>query len=236
LLIELKTDEDDELVWSEAYLGARRGFAQLLKLPFLVAWKRHGFWSLTDTELFQKRVTAYHLTHETALCENLISMLFGEVMVVLIDDSQFFVEARVAEALPGEGLIPPGEYTFTILEAGFRIGGSKVNNLPGEQASLFMASRVDNFIERIGPDVVRIILYPTSDTTFPLFHVLLEQIAWTRPDAVDIDWNAEITKGPFPSSGARYREAAQEGLKLGTVRYVLRQVPHTVPQFLASLT
>ncbi|MGA3323462.1 MAG: hypothetical protein ABSF45_03240 [Terriglobia bacterium] len=235
VLIEVKTDKNDELVWSEAYLGPRRRLAQLLQLPFLIAWKRNGIWALTDTELFQKRVTAYHLHYEIALQENLMSLLFGDVTVVLMEDFQFFAEARVHEPLPAEGLVPPGEYTFKILEAGFSVGGKKVGRLPSEQVWLFMASPADNDVERIGPDSVRIILHPAAESAFPLFHVLLAQVAWPKPDGSETDWNTEIVKGPFPSTGSRFREALQEGLGLGTVRYVLEQVPQTIPQFLATL-
>lgn len=184
---------------------------------------------------FQKRVTAYHLTFEAALEENLMGVLFGDMSVVLKKDFQFFADAKVHEPLPAEGLMPPGNYTFTLLEAGFRVGGKKVTDLPKEQIWLFMASPADNYIERIGQDAVRIIIHPTAESAFPLFHVLLAQITWPKSDDTETDWNAELVKGPFPSSGARFREAIQEGLDLGTVLYGLKQVPQTVPKFLASL-
>ena len=42
VLVEVKTTDDDELVWSEKYLASLRRFAELLHMPLLVAWKRYG--------------------------------------------------------------------------------------------------------------------------------------------------------------------------------------------------
>lgn len=232
VLIEVKASEDDELVWSEAYRSSLRHFADLLHLPLLVAWKRNDVWALVDSEHFAKRQAAYHLSFETALRENLMSTMFGDAMVVLKGDFQFFVEATVKEPLPAGPLIPEGNYTFTIRDAGFHVQGTKVGELADEQAWLFMASPDENHVERVGSNRVRIVHYPAPDTMFPLFRVLLAQLVWAAPAGQEINWNEEVLKGPFPSSGARFREALQEGLKLGTVRCVLEQVPGTLPPFL----
>jgi len=113
VLIELKTSTDEELVWSESYVASFRHFADLLHLRLLIAWKRNDIWALADTRHFQKRQTAYHLSFETALRENLMHVLFGNVIVVLKEDFQFIVEATVAEPIPTAGLIPEGWYTPT---------------------------------------------------------------------------------------------------------------------------
>lgn len=232
VLIEVKASEDDELVWSEAYLTSLRHFANLLHLPLLVAWKRKNAWALVDSEHFAKRQAAYHLSYETALRENLMCAMFGDAMVVLKEDFQFFVEATVKEPIPEGRLIPEGKYTFTISDAGFHVGGTKVAELADEQFWLFMASPDENYVDRVGSDRVRIVHYPAPETVFPLIRVLLAQLVWAAPAGEEINWNEEVLKGPFPSSGARFREALHEGLKLGTVRYVLEQVPNTAPPFL----
>lgn len=230
----VKTSKEQELVWSEAYLSSLRRFAQLLHLPLLVARRRGGLWTLTDTEHFEKRCSAYHLSSETALSENLMGMMFGDTMVVLQQDFQLVIEVTVAEQLPPEGLIPEGYYTFTIREAGFHVAGKKVDNLPREQVWLFMACSTENRAERTGENAARIIHYPAPESGFPIFDVLLAQIAWNKPhrQESEINWNEEITRGPFPSSGARFRDAIEEGFKLGTTLYGLTQEPHTVPPFL----
>jgi hypothetical protein len=120
VLIEVKTKDEDKLVWTSDYLSSLRGFADLLQLPLLVAWRRQGMWLLTDTSHFQKCVSAYHLSFDTALEENLMSLMFGDVLVVLKESFQFRMDAEIiGESLQGEGLVPEGTHTFKITGGGF---------------------------------------------------------------------------------------------------------------------
>ena len=66
-LVEVKTDSKDKLKWSAEYMASLRALSDLMKLPLLIAWKRHGLWVLTDSTLFTKKVTAYHLTFDDAI-------------------------------------------------------------------------------------------------------------------------------------------------------------------------
>ena len=59
-LVEIKTDAKDTLKWTDKYMRSLRAYADLVKLPFLVAWKRHGLWALVDSGRFMKKVT--HIT------------------------------------------------------------------------------------------------------------------------------------------------------------------------------
>jgi hypothetical protein len=156
-------------------------------------------------------------------------------MVVLKEGFQLIIECAVAEDLPDTPLIPEGTYTLTIKDAGFFIGGKRVQDLPSEQMWLFMASPERNFVERLDRNLVRIIHHPEGQSSFPLFHVLLTQLVWHSPAGAGINWNEEISKGALPSSGTRFHEALHDGLKSGTVRYVLRQVPRAMPSFLQAI-
>ena len=77
VLVEVKTTNDDELMWSDKYFASLRRFADFLHLPLLVAWKRYELWTLVDTAHFELRATAHHLTFDRALKENLMFRLCG---------------------------------------------------------------------------------------------------------------------------------------------------------------
>lgn len=172
----MKATDDEALIWSGEYIGSLREFADLLRLPLLVAWKWHDIWALTDVCHFQKHVTTYHLPWETALRESLMNLLFGDVMVVLKESFQLILECAIPEDLPDTPLIPVGTYTLTIKDARFFIGGKRVQDLPSEQIWLFMASPERNFVERLDRNLVRIVHYPEGQSSFPLFQVLLTQL------------------------------------------------------------
>jgi len=47
-VVEVKSTTGNKLVWSEKYLASMRQFADMLRLPLLIAWKYQGIWMLVD--------------------------------------------------------------------------------------------------------------------------------------------------------------------------------------------
>jgi hypothetical protein len=231
VLVEVKTTNDATLIWTDKYLSSLRRFAELLRLPLLVAWKRHDLWILVDTKHFELRNTAHHLGFERAMKENLMFLVCGEVFIELKEDFQFVIEGVVAEPLPPqEQLLPEATYTIKITDGGFFTSHGRMNQLQNEFFWLFNCSTEANHIERPAQQTIRAIHHPEPETMFPLSRVLLAQLAWSLPDDTPIDWNAELRR-PFPSSGTTYRGLLSLGIELGVVRYVLQQEPHTRPAF-----
>jgi hypothetical protein len=164
-----------------------------------------------------------------------MSTLFGDVMVVLSPEFNFFLEVDIKEEIPETGLIPEGEYTMTIRDAGLRVGDNRLPKPENEFFWLFMTSPDDNRIERLGGNRIRIVHTPQEGSMFPLFQVLLTQIvARTADDTGAINWNEEILRGPLPSSGEQFRNALKIGIDHGAVQYVLQQQPQTKPSFLGD--
>jgi len=83
LLIEVKRSDEPKLVWSEKYISQLRAYAEMLHMPLLLAWKHHHIWTLTDVRHFTKKVTSYHLDFRKAMMENLMSLIFGDIMLEL---------------------------------------------------------------------------------------------------------------------------------------------------------
>jgi hypothetical protein len=68
---------------------------------------------------------------------------------------------------------------------------------------------------------------PQQRKCFNISH-LLPQLARATPERSNIAWKAWITKELSALSEARCRLVLQEGLELGTGRYVLNHLPRTV--------
>lgn len=232
-LVEVKSTNDDELIWSDQYISSLRQFVNTLQLPLLVAWKHHELWTLVDTAHFELRQTAYHLTFERAMKENLMSLLCGEVIIELEEEFQFIIEGEVAEALPPqEELLPEDTYTIKFTNALFSTKHGHIKNLENEFFWLFDCAKDDNHVERPTQQTIKIIHHPEAGTVFPLTRVLLAQLASQHNEEDGIDWNAELRRRPFPSSGAHYRNILRRGIDLGIIRYVIHQVPQTDPPFI----
>ena len=98
-LVEIKTNSNNKLVWSQAYMASMRDFASLLKLPLLVAWKRRGLWVLTDSARFIKKVKSYHLTFDDAMKNSLMSELFGNFWVQFSEGFRLEVKMRIEDEI-----------------------------------------------------------------------------------------------------------------------------------------
>ena len=69
-------------------------------------------------------------------------------------------------------------------------------------------------------------------TSFSVFNVLLAQLLWQYEGEPELDWSKVLLKASVPISGKRVLGSLEQGIAVGLVRYVLRQVPQTTPGFL----
>jgi Holliday junction resolvase len=234
ILIEVKTTDDDKLIWREDYLQALERYAEAVRMPLLVAWKHQRIWVLTEVRHFAKRVSAYHLDFNTAMRESLMGELFGDLMIKISDNVRFFVDAKVAEELPPDRnvIIPEGGYTLTITAAGFMVDDNIVN-LPKELFWAFIASATRDEVIRIGEQEVRIQFLPLPDSIFSLTD-LWRLVALFGNKEAEPNWE-EITRKPLTLTASKVRQELREGIPKGVVQYVFEVQPNTMPEFLYSL-
>lgn len=231
LLIEVKRCSDSKLVWTEKYLSGLRNYAETLKIPLLVAWKHEHIWTLTDTRHFAKKVQSYHLDWITALRENLMSIVFGDLLIELTQRSSFYLDAEVTDGslpLPKPPTpIQPGWHTMKIQGAGFLLDG-KATTLSNELTWLFFRAPDENRVNVTGENTVRVIHTPQPKTVFSLTDFALMLLLWDEKD--EPDWEHVVRKA-IPIAASNVREELRKGIETGVVQYVLEQVPATVPDF-----
>jgi Holliday junction resolvase len=230
VLIEVKTTQDECLVWSEEYLHSLQRYADAVQMPLLVAWKFSRMWILTDTRHFEKKVTAYHLDLQTALKETLMGELLGDVFIVMNPQLKFFVDATVDGELPPlPAILPAGQHKFTIKQAGF-ILNDKIIKLSTELFWAFTSAATNDEIKRTAQNEVRIEFTPDPDSMFSLTNLCLMLALWNNKDE-EPDWEA-ILRQQLGVTAKNMRENLQKGIDLGVVRYILSPSPHTKPDFL----
>jgi len=232
LLIEVKRSSISELVWSEKYLSGLKAFAGALKIPLLVAWKHHHIWTLVDVHHFEKKVDAYHLPFAKAMAENLMSSIFGDFIVVLSQRVSFYIDAEVTdgpEHLPKPpDLLPEATYGIKISGAGFLLEGKPIE-LSNELTWAFFCAPDENTVNITGDKTIRIVHTPLADTSFSMTDLVLMVLLWDESD--EPDWEAVVRK-PISLSAAEVSEELEKGIGLGVVRYIIRQEPHNIPDFL----
>ncbi len=231
-LVEVKSDIDDKLVWSARYIESLRAFAGLMNLPLLVAWKRGRLWTLTDCDLFSQKVTAYHLTFDTAAKNNLMSLLFGNVWIVFPQEFRLEVTMRIEGNVDvAAEVLPEGLYTFRIEDAAMI--GSKGRLDTHDQSKFWwflVAGLTESCFDRVKDIAVQQFIV-NPEEIINLSDVLLARMLWNKKDEESIDWLAEIRKG-LPKPETNLRSLLTHALKVGAVRYVLDQQPQVLPKFL----
>jgi Holliday junction resolvase len=234
-LIEVKRNWGGKIVWTEKYLKALQLYADKLGLPLLVAWKRGHIWTLTDCRHFTKKVTAYHLNWNHALRENLMSAIFGDLLVVLTERISFYLDAEVEtdKSLPQPPeIMPPGNHILKIKGAGYLLDGNPIT-LSNELSWVAMHAEMQNEVKVTGEKTIRVVHTPQPDTIFSLTDLALMFLLWNEKED-EPDWD-RIVREPIPISSDSIRTALDEGIKVGVIQYVLIQKPGIVPDFLATL-
>jgi hypothetical protein len=234
-LVEVKSEDKDKIVWSAKYFESLRGFAKLMKLPLLTAWKRGRLWVLVDSDLFTKSISAFHLTFDRALKNSLMSPLFGNVWIQFTREFRLELTMRLRGDIDNidfaAEVLPEGNYHFTIEAAG--IWGKEGKLSPSDGRNLWwfliMAISKDNF-ERV-LDVATHSFVAESDSVFNLSDVLLAQLYWQGRRDNAIDWLATIRKG-LPKPSMDLHALLRLALDVGAVRYVFEQSPQLIPGFL----
>lgn len=235
VLIEVKSVNEKVLDWSEKYLTSIRTFAGLLNLPLLVAWKCSNMWMLVDCRHFEKNVTAYRLSFEKALKQDIMCALFRDLRIVMNSEVELIFDMEMLDEVPGDAgdLIPEGQLSLKIVGAGFYRNGERI--IDKFDFALFLAALDDKEFRRTGKRTCQQIFRPLPDTTFTLSKVLVAQLSLVGTDD-KLNWHQVLAKGQFPSKGREVQASLRAGLDHGFVRYVMDIVPNTWPDFLPPRT
>jgi Holliday junction resolvase len=232
VLIEVKTKNDKKLVWKEDYLQRFQRYAEIVNMPFLVAWKRWHIWSLVDAQHFEKKVSAYHLDFNTAMRQTLMSTLFGDLLVNVNERFQMFVDTESEETLPQfADMVPDMRYKMTIKNAGFMIDKKPVK-VSKELSWIFHLAAVKDEFIRTGPSSVRIEFTPDSNNAFSLSH-LWYSVATSGLKDKEPDWE-EIMRNRLAIDAADVRRELNAGLEAGIIQHAASIVPNTMPDFLGG--
>lgn len=233
VLVEVKSCREDRLDWSEAYLSSLRNFAALLNLPLLVAWKFNSLWTLVDSLHFKKNVSGYRLSLETAISQDLFSVLFRNLRIQMNHALEFILDFNILDDAPGEptDLLPEGTFTFQISKAGFYRNGVEITDYAREFFMLMLTAPDQSEFLRTGKQTCKQVYRPQPDSFFSLSNVLVAELSLSSAGE-SVNWHQVLTKGSLPSSGRAYASSLQAAIDNGFVRYVFDILPESWPTFL----
>ena len=231
-LVEVKSQLDSTLTWSAKYHASLRGFAELVNLPLLVAWRCRGLWALADSALFEKKVRAFHLSFQTAMQNNLMSMLLGNFWLHLAPEFRFELKMRILTDFEhAQPLLPEGSYRVQIEDAGLWVAQRRLTGKEEKHLLWFLAAGQSEENSNRDADILTKQYLVGPDRVINLSDILVAQIACTKGEAEPFDWLVQVRKG-LRGCIDDIEGTLSRAVSVGAVKLVLQQRPKGLPAFL----
>ena len=235
-LIEVKTSKTRKLSWTQKYMAKLRGYADLLGVPLLVAWRCLSLWTLVDIKAFQKRDRNWHLPLEEALRQNMMGMLAGDFAFVMRGNVGLHLELK-KEHLIAETQRSPTEreetWNLRVTDAFFiNSFGDRMTCLRRGLWPLFLSAGPESANEVRESSIHQQFCIPEEPGIHFAHAALPVLIAFSGAEKTRVEWRKQLEHGDFPVQFDDISRAATEGIKDGFVQHVLHQQPVTKPTFL----
>jgi len=242
VLIEVKKTSDIRLEpFSNAYYSRLANYASLMHLPLLIAWyiERPNVWCLFELERMTRKRTAFHIDFQTATHNNLLGVLADDVILTLHKGIQLLFRIRkdpktvIRDSANGKVKKFSG-----IMEEIVWVSprGQQTNCSPNLRNFLELVFRmVDNDSTDSEDETHITITFYTTKEEGLFAHQLLGLMAFGSPlpEGKSPTWLEVIRNNRFRMDYHSVREAASEGVRSGIIKWVIRQNPAILPEFLA---
>ncbi|OGO22377.1 MAG: hypothetical protein A2Z28_02385 [Chloroflexi bacterium RBG_16_51_9] len=240
VLIEVKKTDDVKTKFTAAYHARLTSYAKLLKLPLLIAWhiEKFNMWCLFDVERMQKQKTAFHIDFSTAIKNNLLGVLFDDVIIKLKPENKILFRVRKD---PGSEVrdTDTGElkkFSGIMEEAVFVSAGNQKVALNSEWGRLFelLLGLVDNDQTEVeDEEYVTMTFYTTREESL-FTHQLLGIMAFgvSAFSGHKPNWLGVMKKNQFIMDYPSLNSSLSAGVKNGAISMIGRLKPVVLPKFL----
>ncbi|OAK55088.1 restriction endonuclease [Variovorax paradoxus] len=234
VLIEVKSKKDKRLTFKEDYLARLQSYADLVRMPLLVAWKYEGIWALFEVKHMKKSGASFRISFETAMKESLLSALVGDVAYKIGAGAGIHLRFRKDKQLGAketedgyseEWLMHLDDVAFTDRD------GNRRDDLDDEVQSLFTAWNLEQNEEHTGSHVQ--VRFVAGDEGIEFAHKALVQLLdWEEPHDGRPHWRKLLRKEKVTANVRNFSAALKTGLRQRVVAQVFEFEPHDMPAFL----
>jgi hypothetical protein len=230
VLIEVKTTpfSNNLLSWPPAYRERLMRYADMLKLPLLVAWRFGTFWTLIDVHQLTPSPIRYKTTFLDAMKNTLMTELAGDFSFSLRPGCGIHFRLRkLKETEEGFEAIIEDVYWMNA-------AGERSKKAPGV-FPLFTCLEQESVVVEDGPFVTQSFVIPESSTSEFAHRGLATLLRFsTRQDSVH--WRRALEEKLAPPYAAEgLRKAAQQALEAEFLQHGFNVRPTVMPDFLVPL-
>lgn len=235
VLIEVKSKKDKLLSFKPEYLERLQNYADLVGMQLLVAWKFHNLWMLFETRHMKKADKNFNITLETAMRENLLGVLAGDVAYKIGADAGVHLRFR-KDKLLGTEKTEDGhteQWAMTIDEVAFTdYEGNRRADLDGEVQSLFAAWDLEEKEEHTDSHIH--IRFVAGNEGMQFAHTaLVHLLSWESPHDDRPHWRGLLRREQVTANVANFSAALEAAFRQKVVSHIFHVQPHAMPAFLS---
>lgn len=237
VLIEVKSKNDKLLSFKPDYLKRLQNYADLVGMPLLVAWKFHSVWMLFEVRHMKKAAKNFNITLNTALQENLLGILAGDVAYKIGAGAGIHLRFRKDKLLgiekTDEGYSE--QWAMTIDDVSFTdLEGARRTDLDGEVQSLFTAWDLEDKEEHTDSHIH--MHFVASDEGMQFAHTALVRLLnWESPRDDRPHWRGLLRKEQVTANVVSFSAALDIAFKQKVVSHLFHFHPHAMPDFLRRM-
>lgn len=236
VLIEVKSNKGNKLSFTSDYLQRLTSYADLLKLPLLIAWKFHGIWTLFEAKHLKKAVTNFNISFSDAMKESLLGVLAGDIAYKIGAGAGVHLRFRKDKLLTEETIddVRTEQWRMTVDDVSFTdYEGMRREDLDNEVQSLFGTWDLEEREEH-DPSHVHLRFIAGQEGVQFSHMALVHLLNWESPKTSRPQWRALLKREQVTTSVASFSEALNMAMRQKIVSHIFHLRPRTMPDFVSS--
>lgn len=237
LLIEVKSKKDKLLSFKPEYMRRLQNYADLVGMPLLVAWKFHSLWMLFEAKQMKKADKNFNISLETAMRENLLGALVGDVGYKIGAGAGVHLRFRKDKLVETEE-IEDGhmeQWMMTIDDVSFTDReGARRTDIDSKVQSLFTAWDLEKKEEHTDSHIH--LHFVAGDEGMQFAHTaLVHLLSWESPHGNVPHWRGLLRREQVTANVASFSAALDTAFQQKVVSHIFHVQPHAVPDFLQTI-
>lgn len=234
VLVEVKSKKEKLLSFKPDYLLRLQNYADLLGMPLLIAWKFHSLWTLFEARHMKMADRNFNITMETAMRENLLGALAGDVAYKIgagagvhlrFRKDKLVEKEETADGYTEHWMMTIDAVTFTDYQ------GNQRENLDDEVQSLFSTWNLEEQEEHSDSHIH--LRFVAGKEGMQFAHTaLVHLLNWESPQDDRPHWRGLLRKEQVTANVANFSVALESAFREKIVSHVFHVQPHAMPGFL----